>query len=159
MRLYFLVKTRTIIVMIFSIFLLWPVFYYDTSTFTGNKDLPQFTYLSCSSANTKTERDTDRAREMSMAALNIFTRPYSPTASSLGPYDFNHHNRFNVSSSKLHSLSPRNSNNRASGLYQIPTHFSKSGNFSWYIRWDFQFNFSVSLHFLHFLLQNFSPSD
>ncbi|KAF5453181.1 hypothetical protein F2P56_028102 [Juglans regia] len=97
-------------------------------TFTGNKDLPQFTYLSCSSANTKTERDRDRAREMSMAALNIFTRPYSPTASSLGPYDFNHHNRFNVGSCKLHSLSPRKSNNAASRLYQIPTHFSKSGS-------------------------------
>lgn len=94
---------------------------------------------------------------MSMAALSILTRPYSLTPSSLGLYDFNHHNRFNVINYKFNSsLSPTKSNNRASRLYHMPTYFSQSGNFSWYKRWDFQINFSVSLLFL---IQKFSFSN
>lgn len=77
------------------------------------------------------EKDRDKARKMSMAALSILTRPYSLTPSSLGLYDFNHHNRFNVINYKFNSsLSPTKSNNRASRLYHMSTYFSESGNFS-----------------------------
>lgn len=83
-----------------------------------------------------------------MAAMNILSQPWSPTA-SLSLYYFNNHNHYNISNYKLHSFShpdnfslpsslcaPTKSNHTASRLSQMPTHLSKSGALSY-----FSFNF------------------
>lgn len=87
---------------------------------------------------------TARAREMKMAALNILSQPWPPAPSlsvSNCYYSFCNTSK-SISSNKSHSLSHSyhfsllsslygsNRPNPSSKLSAMPTHFSKSGNFS-----------------------------
>ena len=110
--------------------------------------LIQFKLICGTGLNKRTDTQLHTEEEMNMAAMNILSQPWSPTA-SLCLYYFNNHNHYNISNYKLHSFShpynfsipsslcsPTKSNHTASRLSQMPTHLSKSGALSY-----FSFNF------------------